>query len=392
MPSERNDAPPSTDRCHECDRAVPPNASFCPDCGADLGDPTDPAYCAECGEAFDDDDRFCSNCGASRSGGGDSASERSDRVRQTSNGSGPSSSRSASSPPESSRAFRRRVQDHLDAGWDIERDDGDRVVLVDRGIGSVGVHILLFIFTSGIGNLLYGWWHYSKLAERRRLVRGDETAARAPSSAERGGTAETVSAYVLTALLLLIGGWIAFFAATAGSPPAALIGLAFAGLGLGVAPPVRRRLDRRHEITAFGRQKTVDHRIVRPPETVDEPCVVCGEDFERGLVRRRRDETVAAGVPVRTHSIRHNYYCVDCAQSELFGDRLDASQLSEVGSAFDEEVSTSQGEEPGSDGDEPQSGGNEPTSDGEESIPDQEASIPDEIDSTDEEQALGRNE
>ena len=399
MPSETSDSGGPPAACPSCGEAVPAGASFCPDCGADLGDTADPAYCVECGEAFDDDDRFCSNCGASRSGGGDGASERSGRVGRASKGpngrsSGPdaSPSRSASPPRENSRAFRRRVQDHLDAGWDIERDDGDRVVLVDRGIGSVGVHILLFIFTSGIGNLLYGWWHYSKLAERRRLVRGDETAVRTPSSAAGGGTVETVSAYVLTALLLLIGGWIAFFAATAGSPPAALIGLAFAGLGLGVAPPVRRRLDRRHGITAFGRQKTVDHRIVRPPETVDEPCVVCGEAFDRGLVRRRRDETVAAGVPVRTHSIRRNYYCVDCAQSELFGDRLDVSQLSGVGSAFDEEVSTSQGDEPGSDGGEPPSGGNELTSDGEESIPDQEPSIPDEVDSTDEEQALGRKE
>ena len=334
MPSETSDpgGPPAA--CPSCGEAVPAGASFCPDCGADLGDPDDPAYCSACGEAFDDDDRFCSNCGASRSGGGSAASERSSGrsdASERSNGRPErSSDADSSSPDESERAFRRRVQDHLDAGWDVERDDGDRVVLVDRGIGSVGVHILLFIFTSGIGNLLYGWWHYSKLAERRRLVRGDETAARAPSSVEDAGRTETATAYVLTALLLLIGGWIGFMAATSGSPPAALIGIAFAGLGLGVAPPVRRRLDRRHGVTAFGRKKTVDHRIVRPPESVEEPCVVCGEAFERGLVRRRRDETVVAGVPVRTHSMRHNHYCADCARSELFGDRVGASSLDDL--------------------------------------------------------------
>ncbi|MDB2241610.1 double zinc ribbon domain-containing protein [Halorubrum ezzemoulense] len=335
MPSKRTDAPPPTDRCHECAQAVPAGASFCPDCGADLDGPA--AYCAECGEAFDEDDRFCSNCGASRSGDGSApaASEsRTDAAERPSDAE--RASRSEPSPGESERAFRRRVQDHLDAGWDVERDDGDRVVLVDRGIGSVGVHILLFIFTSGIGNLLYGWWHYSKLAERRRLVRGDETTARAPSSVDGGGGRfETASAYVLTALLLLIGGWIAFLSVESGSPPAALIGLAFAGLGLGVAPPVRRRLDRRHGITRFGRQRTVDHRIVRPPESVDDPCVVCGQEFDRGLVRRRRDETLVAGVPVRTHSVRHNHYCVDCARSEVFGDRVDSPSL---GGLADERV------------------------------------------------------
>ncbi|MGM0447616.1 MAG: zinc ribbon domain-containing protein [Methanobacteriota archaeon] len=337
MPSETSDSGGPPAACPSCGEAVPAGASFCPDCGADVGDTADPAYCVECGEAFDDDDRFCSNCGASRSGGGDGASERSGRVGRASKGpngrsSGPdaSPSRSASPPRENSRAFRRRVQDHLDAGWDIERDDGDRVVLVDRGIGSVGVHILLFIFTSGIGNLLYGWWHYSKLAERRRLVRGDETSARAPSSAAGESRTETVAGYILIALLLLIGGLIGYFAATSGSPPAALIGLAFIGLGLGVAPPVRRRLDRRHGVTEFGRQRTVDHRTVRPPESVDDPCVVCGEAFDRGLVRRRRDETVVAGVPVRTRSIRHNHYCVDCARSEVFGDRVGARSLGDL--------------------------------------------------------------
>ncbi|RLM70650.1 zinc ribbon domain-containing protein [Halorubrum sp. Atlit-8R] len=315
MPSKTSEpgGPPAA--CPACGEAVPDGASFCLDCGADLDGAADPAYCADCGAAFDDDDRFCSNCGASRS-------ERS---------SGPSPSRSAASPDESERAFRRRVQDHLDAGWDIEQDAGDRVILVDRGIGSVGVHILLFFFTSGIGNLLYGWWHYSKLAERRRLVRGDSTPTRAPSSAPGESRTETVAGYLLIALLFVIGGWIAFLGGTSGSVPGALIGLAFIGLGLGVAPPVRRRLDRRHGVTDFGRQKTVDHRIVRPPESVEEPCVVCDEAFDRGLVRRRRDETVVAGVPVRTHSVRYNHYCADCARSELFADDVESLSLDGLG-------------------------------------------------------------
>ena len=338
MPSQTSDAGGSPAACPDCGVAVPAGASFCPDCGVGLDDPADPAYCAECGEAFDGEDRFCSNCGASRSGGGSTAvgagrstdASRSGGAAEGDDGANASPSPSTSSG-ESADAFRRRVQDHLDAGWEIERDDGDRVVLVDRGIGSVGIHLLLFIFTGGVGNLLYGWWHYSKLAERRRLVRGDETQARAPTTAREGETrVETVSAYLIAVLLLLIGGYIGFFAATVGSPPAALIGLAFAALGLGVAPPVSRRLGRRHGVTTFGRQKTVDERVVRPPESVDESCVVCGEAFDRGLVRRRRDETVVAGVPVRTHSTRRNHYCAACARSEVFGDRVDTRSLDDI--------------------------------------------------------------
>ncbi|MEZ3164204.1 zinc ribbon domain-containing protein [Halorubrum sp. RMP-47] len=349
MPSETSD-PGGPAACPACGEAVPAGASFCPACGADVGDPADPSYCAECGERFDEDDRFCSNCGASRTAGDAADAARVTGAAGRSSVAGRSPSHSPA-PRESSRAFRRRVQDHLDAGWDVERDDGDRVILVDRGIGAVGVHILLFIFTSGIGNLLYGWWHYSKLAERRRLVRGDETTVRAPSRVQESGRVETATAYVLTALLLLIGGWIVFFAGTTGSAPAALIGLAFAGLGLGVAPPVRRRLDRRHGVTAFGRQKTVDHRTVRPPESVEDPCVVCGESFDRGLVRRRRDETVVAGVPVRTHSVRRNHYCVECARSEVFGDRGGAPSLDELSAEGTAVKADSEADDPATDND-----------------------------------------
>jgi len=365
MPSETSDPDGPSAVCPACGDPVPAGASFCPDCGADLGDPGDPAYCPECGEAFDDDDRFCSNCGASRPGGRATAvgsgrpHTRSDRSSGTdpagsigsdsdpSSGTGPSRPAApASAPGESSRAFRRRVQDHLDAGWEIERDDGDRVVLVDRGVGSVGLHLLLFIFTSGIGNLLYGWWHYSKLAERLRLVRGDEMPVRTPSSDESAERIATVTAYLMTALLLSIAGLVAFFGTVSSSPAVGLIALAFAGLGLGVAPPVRGRLDRRRGVTTFGRQRTVDHRIVRPPETVEDTCVVCGEALDRGLVRRRRDETVVAGVPVRTRSIHHNHYCADCARSEVFGgDGVWDPSLDELvdNGTFDDSATTSGG-------------------------------------------------
>jgi hypothetical protein len=237
---------------------------------------------------------------------------------------------------ESQRAFRRRVQEHLDAGWEIERDDGDRAVLVDRGIGSAGVHVLLFLTTGGIGNVLYAWWHYSELGERLRLVRGHPTTPRPPSNADGEGTVETVSTYLLAGLLLLIGGWIATVAAIGGSPGFALIGVGFALLGAGAAPPVRRRLGRRHGLAEFGRRRTVDHRVVRPTERVEESCVVCGGAFDRGLVRRRRDETVVAGVPLMTHDERYNHYCVDCARADLFGGTIGDPPTAEATAARSE--------------------------------------------------------
>ncbi|WP_066416905.1 zinc ribbon domain-containing protein [Halorubrum aethiopicum] len=320
MPSEPSVSGVSS-ACPACGESVPAGASFCPDCGVDI-DASLPARCPDCEERFADDDRFCSNCGAARSGSRTATSTASESRRAP--GSEPSASRSdrsasrGSPSDESQRAFRWRVQEHLDAGWEIERDDGDRVVLVDRGIGSAGVHVLLFLTTGGIGNVLYAWWHYSELAERLRLVRGDSTTPRPPSNAGEG-TVETVSAYLLSGLLLLIGGWIAAVAAIGGSSGFALIGIGFALLGAGTAPPVRRRLKRRHGLAAFGRLRTVDHRVLRPTERVEEPCVVCGEAFDRGLVRRRRDETVVAGVPLLTHDERYNHYCAGCAREELFG-------------------------------------------------------------------------
>ncbi|APW99582.1 hypothetical protein CHINAEXTREME_18205 [Halobiforma lacisalsi AJ5] len=321
MPSE-NPAAGSPRECPDCGADAAPDANFCLQCGTVLEESSLPTYCPSCGEPFDRGDEFCSNCGEPRTGLDSSGrSTSSSRTSRSNANSGVDRDRAAR------RAFRRRVRRYLEAGWTLEHDYGDRVVLVDRDVGSIPVHVVLLVLTGGLGNLLYGWYHYSELAERRHLS-VDGRSVRAPGARERsaegsdatGGNAlATLSAYLLTAFFLLIGGVLLMAGLTGGSIAAGLFGLAFAALGLYAAPAFRRRLERRHGITAFGRVRTVDHRVVGPGETDDERCVVCNGPFDGGVVRRRRDETVVAGVPVRTHAMRYNHYCPDCAETDLFG-------------------------------------------------------------------------
>ena len=320
MPSERTGSPPSTDACRECGRSPPPDANFCPGCGAELRPGSDAAYCTDCGERLAPEDEFCAECGSARPGAGGPATRRPDDAVD----------------PEERRPFRARVRDHLDDGWELTEDRGDRVVLVDRGVGSIPVHVLLLLTTGGVGNLLYGWYHYSELAETRRLSVSDGPIPDGELPAPSGNDDPLValSGYLLGGILLLIGLGIAVVSARQGALPGAVFGAAFALVGLALTPPAERRLRRRHGLSRFGRIRTVDHRVIRATERTESPCVVCGESFERGVVRRRRDETVAAGVPVRTHEIERNRYCADCARTELFGGS-DESDLAAAGPDLD---------------------------------------------------------
>jgi RNA polymerase subunit RPABC4/transcription elongation factor Spt4 len=325
MPSERTGSPSPPNACRECGRTLPQDANFCPGCGADLRAETDDAYCVECGSALAPDDEFCAECGAPRSATPRSEAPRSEAPRSETSGSEPTPRAGGgggeAADEESYRAFRRRVQDHLADGWELTEDRGDRVVLVDREIGSVPVHVLLLLTTGGVGNLLYGWYHYSESAETRRLSVSDGPLPDGDLPPARGSDDPLVdlSGYLLGGLLLLIGLGVAAVAANQGALLGAAFGAAFALVGLALTPPAERRLNRRHGLSRFGRKRTVDHRVVRATERTESPCVVCGDPFERGVVRRRRDETVLAGVPVRTHAMERNHYCADCARAELFG-------------------------------------------------------------------------
>jgi len=287
--------------CQDCGAAVAPDANFCPDCGTSLSTPE--RTCAECGGSVDPDDAYCASCGAPR---------RSDRSRR---------SDSATEDELAMRAFRQRVQDHLAAGWDLEHDHGDRVVLVDRDIGSIGIHILLLLFTGGLGNLLYGWYHYSKLATRRQLsvddsAEGSLEAGRSGATSNGSASGDAI-ATLFGVVVVLVSAYLVAVGVLVSSLGLSIIGLICALFGLWLTPPVKRRLRRRHSVTTFGRVKRVDNRIIRASEHCEQPCVVCQAPIDRGLVRRRRDETVVAGVPIRAHTLSSNHYCEACARDEF---------------------------------------------------------------------------
>ncbi|WP_049903656.1 hypothetical protein [Halococcus agarilyticus] len=98
-----------------------------------------------------------------------------------------------------------------------------------------------------------------------------------------------------------------------------LISVVLVLFGVFVNPRFRRRLDRRHSLTRFGRVRSVDERVLRTAEGRTERCVSCDSRLDQGLVRRYREEVCLAGVPIVTSSVEHNHYCVDCATTEFAG-------------------------------------------------------------------------
>jgi hypothetical protein len=255
------------------------------------------SYCASCGSEVGPDDRYCSECGHEVGTGIDGRS---------STGSTPDD--------EERRAFRRRVNDYLQDGWEIQYDAGDEVVLVDRGFGSIGIHVLLFLFTSGFGNLLYGWYHYSKKAERIVVRAGEDTESlNAPgqgpaTSQDAADEQSSLGSYVFGLLLLLMGIYV--IGTSLASFGGILAGVGLVLVSLLLLPPTRRRLRDRHPPTAFGPTETVEERAAT---ATDQLCSICRAPVEgKGVVREYEKEYVVAGIPLYTIEAGENWYCDSC--------------------------------------------------------------------------------
>ncbi|RQG91965.1 hypothetical protein [Natrarchaeobius chitinivorans] len=104
-----------------------------------------------------------------------------------------------------------------------------------------------------------------------------------------------------------------------------IVAFVFIALGAFVNPRTRRRLNRRHEPSKFGRVHSVDQRVIRADEGCSERCVGCGCRVEEGLLRRYREEFALAGIPVYTTDVGYNHYCLECATEEVLGTRPDTA-------------------------------------------------------------------
>lgn len=270
-----------------------------------------PAYCHACGSRLSPGAAYCSNCGTQVDRRG--TDRRSPR-------------------------FRERIADLQANGWDVIEDTGDRVILADRSIGSIPIHILLLLFTSGIGNLLYAWYAYD-IAPPKIEVHADGT--------ERyidGHDPDDASG----ALTVLIGLFVGFILvsmlvslAFVGSPGVFAVGtilvlLAVLGLAYGhtsgaeedastvrwlgkltgrVGRGVDRFLAARESVGTFGRKRTVSEAAT---ESYTARCTACGEPVLDGVERTFADRLYVAGLPIRTYDVGTNEYCPECAHGESY--------------------------------------------------------------------------
>lgn len=302
------------------DRGTLSDPDYCPNCGTELGDPG--IYCSRCGthcrsdaagEAAEDADRADAGTGSGTTG---------PAPRGPGPGEGPGSGGSGSDDGdggdggESPEAFRRRVEDWLVEGWEVESDRGDSVVLVDRGYGSAGGHLAVFLltawFTAGIGNLVYAIYKHQSAPDKVVLRRGGRTSRRDRRLRERRGYS---TGNLLAGVgLMLIG--ILFIASGPFDVTGLALGLFFLFAGGVVFPPLRRRLRNRHPATSFGRVRSTEERVIRDP---DRPCTVCGSPIEEGVERRYSEEVALAGIPLYTSEEGDNPYCQECADDRLGG-------------------------------------------------------------------------
>ncbi|QLG62331.1 zinc ribbon domain-containing protein [Halorarum salinum] len=256
--------------------------------------PSDDRFCSACGARLSPGDRFCSQCG--------------DPVAAADPG---SVAEASSSPGDADRAWlRRRVADFRVRGWTVEHDHGDRVVLADRGFGSLPVHVLLLVLTGGVGNVLYAWYRHTSGAPRRE-IRADGTERSSPDDAGLGVDHWTAAGATFGFLLVVAAAVVLAAGATsaASGPLVPVAGLLFVAIALGVTyfPLAARQGD--VPLTTVGRKRTVStDRLRNPPE----PCAACGDRIRSGVRRGYADRWYLAGLPLRTYESGENVYCRAC--------------------------------------------------------------------------------
>ncbi|MEZ3114554.1 hypothetical protein RYH80_01260 [Halobaculum sp. MBLA0147] len=299
-----------------------------------------PRYCATCGDRLSPGDNYCSSCGEAVRGATDSSTGRGGDREIARGGAGAGGQRDSGgrvgdepagdrnwsdtrthadtgagrSSTDDDRAWlRQRVADLRADGWEVTRDDGDRVRLVDRGIGSLPVHLLLFFLTSPVGNLLYGWYSWSYGAPEREV-----TAAGGDRLVDDGDLVGRL-APLLTGLIVGFNGLVFVGFLLAGVPSVAF-GVALFTLLLTVAAAFYTTdLDTTSPGTV-GRERSVETEHVRTPP---ESCAACGHRVLEGERRRFSDRLYLAGLPAKTYETGTNTYCADCVAESRDPDGAD---------------------------------------------------------------------
>jgi predicted RNA-binding Zn-ribbon protein involved in translation (DUF1610 family) len=255
---------------------VPSRSNFCHTCGDSL--PPDAAYCPACGTAV---------------------------VGRSS----PRSPRRDWSGRASGAVYHRRLEDYLARGWSIEREFDDRVVLVNRGFGSLVPHIALVFFTQGIGNLVYAWYCYGPGAPRRELrVDGTDQSLDDTGGRFAGVDLPTVAGLGVGVVALPLALWL-FLTGYTNVLVVALLVTTLLLLGV----TLRSWAADPESVTTFGRKRTLTEQSIGD---VPEACADCGDVILDGVERTFAERTYLAGVPLRTHETGSNRYCGDCATDD----------------------------------------------------------------------------
>lgn len=107
-------------------------------------------YCISCGEIISSEANVCPDCGAPQNNDANAQSQTDEQ--------------SATMSVSEENKFKTAIDDKKVEGWDVKSREGDRVILVKRGYGSLGGHVLVAILTAWwtlfIGNGIYAAYKY----------------------------------------------------------------------------------------------------------------------------------------------------------------------------------------------------------------------------------------
>ena len=78
----------------------------------------------------------------------------------------PATAPKPASEVETREELRHELEQAWENGWEIAQETDDRAFLIYRSYGRIWIHIVLLIFTAGIGNLAYFWYRYFHKAQR----------------------------------------------------------------------------------------------------------------------------------------------------------------------------------------------------------------------------------